>query len=140
MLARITRAFVSDLSDVNGIAEQRIERAAREGLLTRAGSIAGYAQFGAEIILVKVLLEQAYAAELAVALEDMSDGGGFGFNHNELAVTHLVAERDHAPHPHALALGGRNLVADALAGYLALELREREQDIERQAPHRSRGV
>src|SRR4029077_715473 len=111
-----------------------------EGLFTGAGAITGCAQFGAETVPVKALLEQAYAAELAVALEDMSDGRGFGFNHNELAVAHLVAERDRTPHPHTLALGGRNLVADALAGYLALELREGEQYVEGQTSHRSRRV
>ena len=35
-----------------------------------------------------------------------------------------IAERHRAAHPHALLLGGRDLVADALAGDLALELGE----------------
>src|SRR5271169_275324 len=140
MLARIPRALVAHLADVNGVAEQRIERAAREGLFTGAGPITSYAEFGTETISVKVLLEQAHAAKLAVSLEDMSDRGGFGFDHCQLPLVHLVAERDQTTHPHAFALRGRNFVADALAGYLAFELREREQYVERQATHRSRGV
>ena len=38
------------------------------------------------------------------------------------------------------ALGGRNLVADALADDLALELGEREQHIEREPAHAARGI
>src|ERR1700730_16736937 len=70
----------------------------------------------------------------------MSDRRGFGFNPCQLSSAHLVAERDQASHPHALALGGRNLVTNTLAGDLAFELREREQDVERQTSHRSRRV
>src|ERR1700693_5274435 len=58
----------------------------------------------------------------------------------ELAVPPLVSERRHPAHPHALLLRGGDLVADALAGDLALELREGEQHIQGQPPHRSRGV
>jgi hypothetical protein len=61
----------------------------------------------------------------------MADGLGFGSIHDKLAVLDVIAERRQAPHPHALLLRGRDLVADALAGHLALELREREQHIER---------
>ena len=62
------------------------------------------------------------------------------FVDDELPVFDVVAERRQAAHPHALLLGGRDLVADALAGDLALELGKRQQDVERQAPHRRRGV
>src|SRR5436309_5348694 len=46
----------------------------------------------------------------------------------------------YAADPETLALGGRNLVADALGGHLTLELGKRQQDIERQPPHRCRGI
>ena len=52
----------------------------------------------------------------------------------------LVAKRHSAPHPHALGLGGRNLVADALARHLALELGEGQQHVQCQAAHAGRGV
>src|ERR1019366_5029892 len=41
-----------------------------------------------------------------------------------------------AAHPHALGLRRGDLVANALARDLALELGEREQHVERQTPHR----
>jgi hypothetical protein len=55
-------------------------------------------------------------------------------------VFDVVAERGLTAHPNALLLGGRDLVADALAGDLAFELDKRQEDVERQAPHRRRGV
>src|SRR6266851_3310266 len=137
---RDTRAFVAHLADVDGVAEQCVERTAREGLLTRAGPTTRYAPLGAETIAVKLRLEQAHATQRAVALEDLSDCGGFGFDNCKLPVAHRVAERDQTAHPHPLAFRGRDLVADALAGDLAFELGEREQDVEGQASHRSRGV
>ena len=52
----------------------------------------------------------------------------------------VVAERRQAAHPHALPLRGGDLVADPLAGDLALELGEGQQHVERQPAHGGRGV
>ena len=52
----------------------------------------------------------------------------------------VVAKRHSAAHPHALGLGGRDLVADALARHLALELREGQEHVQCQAAHAGRGV
>ena len=46
-----------------------------------------------------------------------------------------IAERDHAAHPDALPLRGGDLVADPLAGDLALELGEGEEHVQGQPPH-----
>src|SRR5690349_14994699 len=54
---------------------------------------------------------------------------------NETSVLQTIAERHAATHPHALGLRGRNLVTDALAGDLALELGEGEKHVQRQASH-----
>src|SRR5580700_115330 len=45
-----------------------------------------------------------------------------------------------AAHPHALFLGGGDLVADAFAGDFPLELGERQEDIQRQPSHAGGGV
>ena len=58
----------------------------------------------------------------------------------EAAPVGRVAERRCTAHPHALGLGGGDLVADALGGDLALELRERQQHVEGQPPHAGGGV
>ena len=44
------------------------------------------------------------------------------------------------PHPHAPGARGRELVPDALANHLALELGKAEEDVQRQPPHAGRGV
>src|SRR2546430_17195369 len=58
--------------------------------------------------------------------------------HDQFAVLDVVTERHVPAHPHALVLRRRDLVADALAGDLSLELGEGEQHVECQAPHGGR--
>ena len=77
---------------------------------------------------------------MSETFENHPNGRGLGLVHDQLAVLDVVAERHEAAHPHALLPGGGKLVADALADDLALELREGEQDVERQPAHRGRGV
>ena len=50
------------------------------------------------------------------------------------AVADVVAQCRHPAHPHSLALGGRDLVPYPLARYLALELREGQQNVELRRP------
>src|SRR5258708_26215748 len=54
---------------------------------------------------------------------------------DELAIADLIAERSPTPHPHALLPGGSDLVADALANDLPLELGEGHKHVERHPPH-----
>ena len=54
---------------------------------------------------------------------------------DQFPVLDAVAVGRHAAHPHALLAAGGNLVADALGRHLALELGEREQDVQRQPDH-----
>ena len=68
--------------------------------------------------------------------EDSADGFGLELIHHETALFTLIAEWHPTSHPHALFLGGCDLVANALAGYFALELRKGKQHIQREAPHR----
>ena len=59
---------------------------------------------------------------------------------DEPSVVDVIAERRDSAHPQPLALAGGDLVADALAGHLALELGEGQQDVEHQPPHGGGGV
>jgi hypothetical protein len=61
--------------------------------------------------------------------EDGADRLRLFGHHDELLVDAAIAERNRAPEPDALALGGGNLVAHPLADHLALELGEREQHV-----------
>jgi hypothetical protein len=47
-----------------------------------------------------------------------------------LTIGFRLSKRERAAHPHALALGGRDLVADAFTDHFALGLRERQQQVE----------
>ena len=53
----------------------------------------------------------------------------FGGIDYEPAVFHVITEWYDAAHPHALAFGGGDLVADPLAGDLSLKLSEGKQHI-----------
>src|ERR1700731_4879109 len=73
------------------------------------------------------------------ALAHDTQPGEFGLEQRDRAQFRIAVRRG-ARHAHALLLRGRNLVTDALAGDLALELGEGEQHVERQAPHGGRRV
>ena len=53
-------------------------------------------------------------ADLRETLEDPPDGRCLYLVHHELAISHVVAERHAATHPHAAGAGGRKFVANAL--------------------------
>jgi hypothetical protein len=55
---------------------------------------------------------------------------------NQLPILDAVAVGRDPAHPHAFPATGGDLVADALSRHLALELSEREQDVQRQPAHR----
>ena len=59
-----------------------------------------------------------------VTPEDVANRLGFLLHDYQLAILAVVAERRVAAHPHTLFLGRRDLVADALASDLGLELGE----------------
>ena len=60
---------------------------------------------------------------------------GLVFVDMEGAVFDPVAERNRSAHPDALSFRGGDLVADFLAGDLALELGEGQQHVEGKSPH-----
>src|SRR3984893_4128198 len=56
------------------------------------------------------------------------------------SLRHVITQGRHAAHPHALFLGGGDLVADSFAGDFPLELGEGKQDVQRQPSHAGGGV
>jgi hypothetical protein len=79
-------------------------------------------------------------AGLDEAIEDPAHERRLALDDHQPAVLYLVAEGRPAAHPHALGAGGGELVPDALATDLPLELGEAQQDVQRQPPHRGGGV
>src|SRR5262249_6555223 len=70
---------------------------------------------------IKVCPQPRNAAKGEIALEDQPHRLGLGLVHNELSIPHVIAERNGATHPHALAAGGGQLVPGAPAPHLPLE-------------------
>jgi hypothetical protein len=95
---------------------------------------------GADAAPMEIVLQEAHRAEFPVSAIDEANSIGLGRVHGQLAILDLVPQRGDPAHPHALALGGCDLVADALAGDLALELGERQEDVEGEPPHRGRRI
>ena len=95
---------------------------------------------GGDATFAQVGQQQAEAPKLEIAFEDAPDPGRLGLVDGDLAIAGVVAKRDHAADPEPLALGGRNLVADALGGHFPFELGKRQQDVERQPTHGGGGV
>ena len=75
-----------------------------------------------------------------VAAEDGPDPLGFLLIDSDLAVLGLISERRHTADPKTFALGGGDLVSDALGGDLSLELGKRQQNIQGQPPHGCRRI
>ena len=117
-------------SDVDGIVQQLVEPALVEALAVAVDEAFG-GQFPDD---------GGGRAGLGEGLEDVPDLGGLGLVDDQLAVLHPVAERRPAAHPHALLAGGGELVANALADHLPLELGEGEQDVEGELAHRGGGA
>jgi hypothetical protein len=139
VLAIVDGAFVLDPADVDRVAEHREQHAALEGNAAD-GAVTDAALLRAVAIGPQLLDQRSPAAELGIAGEDVAHGDGVGFIDEQLALMDAVAERHGTTHPHALLLGRGDLVTDALARDLTLELGEAEQYVEREAAHAGGGV
>src|SRR5215207_590828 len=140
VLAGMALGFVIDLAAVDPVAQKMGERAVAEGHAADHRARGQSAPARDDAGLPQLALQRRQRAKREVTLEDQPDRGGFLLVDDELALAHPVSERHLAARPEALAFGGRDLVADALARDLALELGEGEQHVEGQAPHAGRGV
>jgi len=140
VLPRITFLLVADLSDMNRIRQQFIQGSAREAAPSRLDTLLRDPDLRYDSALVEFPAELPDAAKFQVTLIDVPDRVGFGRIDDQPTLANLISQRRNPPHPHALALGGCNFVADTLSGDLPLELGEGEQHVQRQPAHRGGGV
>src|ERR1700736_3354568 len=103
---------------------------AREGFAAALGAIRCRAAFRPKSETV----DPAHAAELTIESKDAAHGLALGRVDDERALACIIAQRHIAAHPHALLLRCGDLVANAFAGDLPLELGKGQQHIERNAP------
>src|SRR5271156_3749361 len=111
---------VPDLTQVDRVGEQFIERTAPERLPARSFARLREPNLRDDSVAGQFLLEQPDRAQFEIPLEDLADGRGFRLIDDQTPLAPVVAERYRAAHPDALLLRGGNLVANALAGHLAL--------------------
>src|SRR5437879_409811 len=117
MLPGIGCAFINGLADVDPVVEQLVEGPLVDRLAVLRRHPLRDERTG----------ERGGGAHPHEALEDHAYRGGLRLVDHQLAVADVVAERRPSAHPDPSLSGGRELVADALADDLALELGEGEQ-------------
>src|SRR6267142_668484 len=125
--------LVDDLASVDPVLQHQIERAAREWLAAAQATRCARPQLAPNAAGVELVLQQPDRAEFGIAAKNEAHGLRLALDDDELAVLCPIPERHHPAHPHPFLLRGSELVADALADDLALELREGQQNVEGQA-------
>ena len=124
VLAGVGFALVSDFAPIDPVLQHQIECPAGEMLAAGQPSAGSFTALAHNTQSVEFGPEQRDRAQFRIAPEDQPDGRGLRLIHDQFAVLDVVAERHVPAHPHALLLRRRDLVADALADDLALELGE----------------
>lgn len=135
---------VRDLANIQHVGEHAVDVFLRERLATACRPVLARPLFRRMTGFVEFIGYSDRGRQLDVSVKDRADQirllgddeESFGF----LARLEPVPERGLTTHPVALLLGRGELVTDALTRNLTLELREAQQHVERQPPHRSRGI
>src|ERR1700736_5980247 len=128
------------LAAVKPVLKDQIKRPTGELLTPIFGAVATHAALALDPGVSKLDSKRVNRLEREIAPVDLDNDAGLGVIDNELAVFHVITQWRHAAHPHALFLGGGNLVADAFAGDLPLELGEGQKHIQGQPSHAGGGV
>src|SRR6516165_2202542 len=133
-------AVVNDLAAIDAVPQYQVKGTARERLAADQATRSARPRLAFDAARFELLLQQSDRAEFGIAARDRAHKLRLAVDDDKPVVLHPIPERWHASHPHPFLLRGGDLVADALADDLALELREGQQNIEGQAPHRGRRV
>src|ERR1700736_1339442 len=124
VFAGMELALVNDLAEIGAVLQHQVERAARERLAAHESPGSARPRLTFDPARFELRLQQADRTEFGIAAENQANGIRLAGEHHELVVLRSIPERRHPAHPHPLLLRGGDLVADALADDLALELRE----------------
>src|SRR5882762_3134267 len=102
---------MGNLATVNPVLQHQIERAASELLTAILGTVRPGPSLAPYPRVCKFVLERTNRFEGEIAAVDVDHFAGLVVIDHQLAVFHVIPEWWHAPHPHALLLGGGDLVA-----------------------------
>src|SRR5215203_601403 len=126
---------VRELPDVDRVGQDLVEVAPAERLAAAASTRSIDALRHNQASGIEPTLEGADGAELDITGKQAPDQDRMVLDDVQGPVLDPIAERHHATHPDALLLRCSNLVPDALARDLALELSEGQQHVEGEPPH-----
>lgn len=140
MFGLVPLLLVPQLAKLCPVAEELVDvplvdRSAVAGLAVLRGP-----RLRSHAIQFQLLDQRRTGAKFDEALKDVPDELGLALVRYQPPVLDVIAQRWHAAHPHAFALAGCDLVADAFARDLTFELREGQQDVQHQPSHGCRRV
>src|ERR1700730_5495716 len=124
----------------NTHARRAIKCATGERLAPIFGAVGPHAALARYPGVGKLFPQRANRLAREIAPVDLDNDAGLGVVDDELAVFDTKTQWRHAAHPHALFLGGGDLVADPFAGDFPLELGEGQKNIQGQPSHAGGGV
>ena len=140
MLSLVEQILVANQAGVQGIGQQRIDRAFIEGFSTARKAAFRLPLFVQPTTLVDVLDDREQGPEFLVEREDTSDPDRFFGIDDQLGACagsiDIVAKDRDTTGPFPFSALGSDFVADPLADDLSLELGKGQQDIQRQPAHR----
>ncbi len=131
----IALAAMDYLSSVEPVLQQCSQHPLAERDATNDPAITIRALLGSITLDGQLIDQGANRPEFNIAREQVPYDMCLSNVDRQPAFADFVAKRGRSAHPHATGLGCGNLVADPLTGHLALELGERQQDVERQPSH-----
>ena len=128
------------LAAVKPVLKNQIKCPTGELLTPIFGAAGPHAALALDPGVSKLFPQRVNRLERKVTPVDLDNDASLGVVDGELAVFHIIPQGRHAAHPHALFLGGGDLVADPFAGDFPLELGEGQEDIQGQPSHAGGGV
>ena len=132
----MAQTLVLDLPAIDRVGQHLVELSARETLGAIGPPRLCRARWNWLATALEFNRHLPNGAQLQVERENQPDDLGLGPFDHQRPFVRTEPERDKPTHPEPLLLRRGDLVADPLAGDFALELRKREQDVQRQAAHR----
>src|SRR5208337_544961 len=140
VLPRMAFLLVTDFAEVDRVRQHLVQSTARKLPASRSHAVFRHPDFGDDPAALQIAPQEPDGTEFEISFINIFHRRGFRRVDHQLVIADVIAQRRHTAHPHSLALGGGDLVTDPLARYLPLELRKRQQDVERKPAHRGRGV
>ena len=122
MLAFEGFTLVNRHAAIDAIGQKVIEITALEVDPASRPAIFALLYFGMAVVLGQYVDQFRNRACFEVKLHNVQDLLGFDLIDQQLSVDDVISQRNRPAHPDALLLRRRDLVADPLAGDLALEL------------------